>query len=717
MKIYFHKHFFHQQELPLNKRRGFWGAWFKFFKVLFYGTFGFCYLVGKWVITAFIKVWESAQNQIRLTGASMKRRFALARSGDFVRNHASLVLGAICLVLMLSGFKLFAEGIEVKTQVLGWFTRGQDELKNAGGYLAGQDLEAASQKFSQALKNFYSAKEEINKTNTGLQALISLLPQGADGQKVIDASALLSRSGGQIISFYSSLRNLKLTAEGLSSSEENTQIIKQSQETLLLAVGNLKKASDLLTEVNANNVPQKDRAEFIQVSSQVSLLSQNLVNISEIYGLFSSAILKSQNILLVLENNNELRPGGGFIGSFAAIKQDAGKMSYMRLGSIYDLDGQLKEKIMPPLPILAVNNQWFMRDSNWFADFSESANKISQFYEKEGGETPDLVIAVTPNLVVDLLRLTGPVEMPQYQITITAENFVEVTQALTTMSDSTPENKPKQFLADLMPVLLQRLGATKFEELDKLLGIVFDNLQSKHIVFYSRWPEVQGQIEQFNWGGRVRQTPRDYLALNSANLGGTKTDLFISQSADLKTTIDPNGKIKNELVVNYTNTLPDLDYLHNLRFIRIMVPKGSKLISNFGFDYKKMEAPDLKGYKLDTDAREWESSAVKDIISGTLIGEEAGYTFFGNWLSLKPGETRTVKLVYELPFSLNDLDNYSLLLQKQPGAQTYSFSHKVDLSGWNALWASAGTEMQNSGEINYKTQLDRDRFWGAVLKR
>jgi hypothetical protein len=65
----------------------------------------------------------------------------------------------------------------------------------------------------------------------------------------------------------------------------------------------------------------------------------------------------------------------------------------------------LQEKILPPLPMLAINDRWYLRDSNWFLDFPTNAKKATQFYEKEARETPDLIITVTPNLIVDLLKI------------------------------------------------------------------------------------------------------------------------------------------------------------------------------------------------------------------------------------------------------------------------------------------------------------------------
>jgi len=47
----------------------------------------------------------------------------------------------------------------------------------------------------------------------------------------------------------------------------------------------------------------------------------------------------------------ELRPGGGFIGSYAILSVDKGKITNFKIYDVYDADGQLKNHIEPPFAI------------------------------------------------------------------------------------------------------------------------------------------------------------------------------------------------------------------------------------------------------------------------------------------------------------------------------------------------------------------------------
>lgn len=717
IKIYFHKHFFSQQELPLEKH-SFWkkntNEMFWPVKIFAKAVFELCFLVGKAVLSLSFKLYNEAMREFFATRHSLALRARKTISSEFKVNNASLFLGVFLLSGAFYGLSILASGLELKGQVLGLFTKGQGNLIVAKTSLEKQDFSSAEHELALALHNFSSAQEQLKNTNQRLKVLSLILPQAQSAKNIIEASKTLTESGTAFVSFYERIKQIKLTAEGIST-QKNRELLREISEIIQLANTNLKQANSLLLEVDEDHLPESKKLEFIDIRNQVGEISSASKVFSELFKLFSQSLLNSKNILIVMQNNNELRATGGFMGSFAAIKQDAGKMSGLKIGSIYDLDGQIKEKILPPLPIISVNDRWYLRDSNWFADFPQSVKKITQFYEKSGGETPDMVVAINPEIIVDMLKLTGPVEMPVYNTTLNHENFVERVQLLSTLSNENPENQPKQILADLMPVLMQRIGSLNFSSLGEFLNLVNENLREKNILIYSRDSDVQQQLSSLNWSGEILETDRDYVSVVSSNLGATKTDLFVDQSMMLESSINSEGKVVNRLTLNFTNRLPKLDYSFNMRFIRIFVPKGSTLVSNTGFDFKNLETLSHDGLKKDPDVKEWEENAVREVLTGTLIGEEAGKTYFGNWLTLEGGESKQVVLTYELPFKLGETDRYSLLVQKQPGATEFDFEYNLTWQNNKVLWTSFVPEYEHPNKIFLKETLKKDSFWGMVM--
>jgi len=63
----------------------------------------------------------------------------------------------------------------------------------------------------------------------------------------------------------------------------------------------------------------------------------------------------------------ELRPGGGFIGSYGILTMDKGKVSDFKIHDVYDADGKLKASIEPQFPVRRYLKlpHLFLRDSNF----------------------------------------------------------------------------------------------------------------------------------------------------------------------------------------------------------------------------------------------------------------------------------------------------------------------------------------------------------------
>jgi hypothetical protein len=143
-----------------------------------------------------------------------------------------------------------------------------------------------------------------------------------------------------------------------------------------------------------------------------------------------------QNILVLFQNISEMRPTGGFAGSYAVLTLKRASFYNLEVRDIYDPDGQLKKKVIPPLPLQLITTNWGARDANWFFDFPTSAKKIIQFLEasliyNERNAKFDAVIAINTDVIADILTITGPIAAPDYDLVITNSNVLEAIQTKT----------------------------------------------------------------------------------------------------------------------------------------------------------------------------------------------------------------------------------------------------------------------------------------------
>ncbi|MDO9509981.1 MAG: DUF4012 domain-containing protein, partial [Candidatus Magasanikbacteria bacterium] len=159
---------------------------------------------------------------------------------------------------------------------------------------------------------------------------------------------------------------------------------------------------------------------------------KNIIQNQTLYDLVRDGLGFSgeRHTLILFLNNTELRPGGGFIGSYAVISANNGIPSLLKVEGTEIIDNYSSSYLesVPPTVIkkyLGVE-KWYFRDSNWSPDFVESSKKGLELYTKENGvaaEDIDYVVGLTPTVIREALKITGPVKVNG--IEFTADNFVE----------------------------------------------------------------------------------------------------------------------------------------------------------------------------------------------------------------------------------------------------------------------------------------------------
>ncbi len=633
------------------------------------GLYQVCFKTGEALISLCLKSFHSLKHDIKTTAYFLPKRFKILFKLQFLKTLFLFLLVCLAAWAGIASLHLVAQGISLKDRILKTAFLGNSYLSNAKTSLASQNIDQAQTSFYRAYQTFSSAKSDIAQSGDVLNSLLTLLPQKQAADSLLNSAQEISSAGQDLVTLDAQLKTLNISQSGVVSSSGTTKdSLNSISDTLDKVTTKITNAADQIAQIKPETLPANNREMFVSLNNQLQNAKLALENLNSIFTLSKSLLLGQKTVLLLFENNNELRAGGGFIGTYGAIKLDDGAIKSLKISSIYDLDGQLLDIIKPPQPMLNVGDRWYMRNSNWFADFPLSAKKASDFYEKEAGETPDVVIAITPDLIIDLLKITGSVNLPKYGVTLTPENFIEQTQVTTTLSNDLPTNQPKQILADLFPILLQRLSNLDKLNWPQIILSLQNELTQKQIVIYSRDQDTEAQLDSFGWAGKVESSQRDYLMVATSNLGGTKTDLSVDSQYDLTSNLSKDGSVTNTLKITRTNKFPNLDNTDNLSYLRIFAPLGSKLVDSSGFDFKPLDFPSGLKYSIDDDVLAWEKNSVTDNLTGTRIGQESGKTFFGNWLDIKGGSSRTVSLSYTLPFKIDSVDQYSLFCKNRLAA-------------------------------------------------
>jgi len=456
---------------------------------------------------------------------------------------------------------------------------------------------------------------------------------------------------------------------------------------------------------------------------------------------------QARRYLVIFQNNAELRPTGGFIGSFALVDIDRGAVTAVEVpaGGSYDLEGSLKASVLSPDPLRLVRSKWEFQDANWFPDFPTSARKLAWFYNQSGGPTVDGVIAINAPVLAELLDAVGPINMPTYGVVATSTSILQTAQEIVESPTSRAGGKPKQFIADLMPLVLQKLVSASGDQAIQAASIFAKALQQKDIQMSFADDSVERSFDSLGWTGQIDPVPQgfDSLELVRANIAGGKTDTMISTKIGHESVIGNDGFVTDHVTVTLTHTGRKGDEftgVRNVEYLRLYVPEGSKLIKAGG-DIKP-PAPSFfdippDGCGPDQTLASVEGAVLHDPNSGAAINNEFGRTVFGVWMQTDPGESSTVSFDYQLPFTVNPVEPasttvaqrlgiaaipapsapFGLIVEKQSGAINTEINSTLKLpAGWYPSFASPEGIAAPDG-WSFTSNMDADKVIGAIISR
>lgn len=376
--------------------------------------------------------------------------------------------------------------------------------------------------------------------------------------------------------------------------------------------------------------------------------------------------------LILFQNDNELRPTGGFLTAYAIINIENGKVEAERSDDIYELDQKFTKRISIPEKLgryLTTERYWHLRDMNISPDFEESMKVFFEHYKEirgEPGNEIDGIIAVDTEFLNNLLAVLGPVEVPGYGSFSSEINpRCDCPQIIYALSEIITRPTPylredrKGILGPLMRSILTKAYGAPKQQWPELFKTGWDSIQGRHIQLYFPDENFQKAALTANAAGKLVPAAQgeDFLGVVNANLGGAKSNLFVECEMSQQISAPENGFITKSIEITYKNTRRadncDLEagllcLNSTLRdWTRIYVPTGSELVSAQGFT----EEPESY--------------------------EENGFTVFDGFFVLEPLSQAKLRLTYKVPYQ--DLENYRLNIWKQGGIN--QFKTMIDVTG------------------------------------
>lgn len=380
---------------------------------------------------------------------------------------------------------------------------------------------------------------------------------------------------------------------------------------------------------------------------------------------------KPQYYMILFQNDKELRPTGGFITAYAIMKIDQGSISIEKSQNIYTLDDSIPNKPPAPAPILKYFSgvyQFNLRDSNLSPDFMVSMQTFRSMYRKAGLYVPvNGIIAIDTNVLVSTIKiLDNNVEADGQTFTTNTDPHCDCPQVIYQLENNISRpvgyirTERKSLIGDLMAaIMVKSLQSSPKKYWGPLFQSMITATQQKDILFDLYNSQAQQGLEALNAAGQILPFNGDYLHINDTNFAGAKVNIFLSEAVTNNYSVASDGTITKKVTITYKDPFPASDcslkdggLCLNAEYkdwLRVYVPKGSKLVSDSG--------------------------SQKTLVTYNSLGK----TVFEGFVTVQPaGGFSTFSVTYTLPFKAPANNQLPLMIQKQPGATNNPYTITVN---------------------------------------
>jgi len=355
------------------------------------------------------------------------------------------------------------------------------------------------------------------------------------------------------------------------------------------------------------------------------------------------------NYLVIFQNTLELRPTGGFIGNFAEVTLNNGRIQDYNIynTNVFDYGKPGVEAPEPYKNMLGVQ-QMQLRDANWAPNFPTTAQQIINLYKLEGGAKDiDGVIAINALVLPEILKIIGPVSIDAIDEELNANNILLALQYELNfgfLEKNINRDARKEPIKDLAFEIDNKISKSSVFTLYILGETLLQQANQKQIMLWSKDSNIQYYITQLDWDGSIDiASKKDYLKVVDANLGALKTDYYMKRSIK-KNVRECGDKICSTITITYNNTATNASPLNTdyKSYTRVLLPKDAFVNNVIGAEKRPTEVDYSVAYNK------------------KIAGFEIRIPF---------NSSKDIIIDYSMP----KLDKYGLDIQKQSGIEGFDF--------------------------------------------
>lgn len=685
---------------------------------------------------------QSEHSAVHPGSAPAKRARPQASAGRRQRTRRQRILSRVALVLILAAFlapaavlvnfavnaytayhDLSAQARNAVSQlrdVKAAFSSGGNATFHPANLFDTARLQRADKDFLVAEHDFQQLQHQLQQSET-LKAVVAYFPQY---RTTLSSALAASNIGidaariGQLVTEHAIQLVPDFSGPLLAAS--STPLVTQP---VLTTIGTtIDEILPLLSDIQAQSSHVSLQAlplsvtETTQVEQLLQQLPQILSDLSIVHNLLGSAgwllgVDQPRTFLVQTMDRAELRGTGGFTGQYGELTIQAGRVAPFSLTDIslleYTTTSVTQGQLAPePYRSWWPFANWGLRDSNISADFPTAAQTAIDLYKQETAHSVDGLISFTPVIVEHILAIIGPVQVPGYNITVTAQNLEDLLhyyqlnntgifqQSQVNQSGPTGASTStrKRFTSYLASLLLARVRTAPASELLAIAHQMLDDLQTKDLQIYFTDTAAEQVLIHYNYAGQIDRSPtHDGLFVVQQNLSASKASQYVQTNLHDSVTLDRAGGATHLLQMRlvYNQAGPVYGYDTYYDYLRVYLPPDSRLISGDGFSSGTpvcggsygdcpVDGP-YPGGELVCPAGQYQPGASPPSVTGsdggawqplqTLSGptnttsDEPGRAMYAGWAIVPKDCTLTITLSWYVP----PRPTYTLLVQRQAG--------------------------------------------------
>ncbi len=457
-----------------------------------------------------------------------------------------------------------------------------------------------------------------------------------------------------------------------------------------------------------------------QVDRLIPLLQDGMTLAMEIPRLMGATEDGPKTYLLLVQNEDELRPTGGFITAAGTLVLKDGQVLSIDFTDSGELDNWDRPYPLAPWQLDRYMNSrvLILRDSNWFTDFPTSALYAENLYAYHNSHSVDGVIAFDQHMLVLLLRALGPIEVEGAPYLINSNNIISFMR----ISKTPPPGRPvppdwnrKSFMGKVANSILDKIFSGDEIPWKQLGEAGLQGLNERHLLLQLDDPLLKEVISQHSWDGAVKPGAGDFLMVVDANIGFNKTSAVVETQLiyDVDLT-DPQIPTSQLTVIHENNSSKDVDCIQwdternktvypidacYYNYMRVYTQAGTKVLDSVTQTVPNAWMILNRGVKAHVDV---------------LDEEIKGLQTFGTLMVVPGGESLNTTMQFGLPRSIlediPDLDQkvYHLTVQKQPGTIAIPIIIRVHLPVLSRLVSNSPVAVKQGDNLLFETDLQTD---------